>query len=166
MLYNFGPHVIHSGEQIFFASKHSLGLVNLKPIVAGHVLVIPKRVCARLSDLNEIESADFFKSIRLISRGIEKYHKAQSLTLTIQDGPQAGQSVPHLHMHIIPRYEGDWMNNDDIYAEINRREKQLCQELGRKIVPDSDRKARESDDMKNETLTLKQLFPETDNIWE
>jgi bis(5'-adenosyl)-triphosphatase len=86
MQFHFGPHIINSSEQIFFASRHSLGLVNLKPIVPGHVLVIPKRICPRLADLDENEAEDFFKSIHLISKRMENYFKAQSMTLTIQDG--------------------------------------------------------------------------------
>ncbi|GJU64139.1 bifunctional bis(5'-adenosyl)-triphosphatase/adenylylsulfatase FHIT [Tanacetum coccineum] len=60
---------------------------------------------------------------------LEKYHKASSLTFTIQDGPQAGQSVPHVHIHILPRKVGDFENNDDIYDAIDESDKELKKRL-------------------------------------
>nr|GMD67044.1 bifunctional bis(5'-adenosyl)-triphosphatase/adenylylsulfatase FHIT [Ipomoea batatas] len=47
-----------------------------------------------------------------IGRQLESYHNASSLTFAIQDGPQAGQTVPHVHVHIIPRKSGDFEKND------------------------------------------------------
>ena len=39
--------------------------------------------------------------------------------LTIQDGPQAGQTVPHVHIHILPRKRGDFEKNDEIYDAVS-----------------------------------------------
>ncbi|EGF76992.1 hypothetical protein BATDEDRAFT_6817, partial [Batrachochytrium dendrobatidis JAM81] len=116
----FGPWPIRSSE-IFFTSKLSYGLVNLKPLVPGHVLVISRRLVVRFNDLTSEEVSDMFSSVHQISKVIEKLHKADSLTISMQDGPAAGQSVAHVHIHIIPRHHGDWMNNDDIYPEIQRK---------------------------------------------
>lgn len=55
-------------SQIFFRSRRSLGLVNLKPIVPGHVLVIPRRVVPRLADLEEEEVSDLFLSVQTVTR--------------------------------------------------------------------------------------------------
>lgn len=45
---------------------------------------------------------------------VEKHFHATSLTLAIQDGPQAGQTVPHVHVHILPRKAGDFAQNDEV----------------------------------------------------
>ena len=47
----------------------------------------------------------------------------QDATISIQDGPSAGQTVPHVHVHILPRSSGDFENNDDIYNELNNHDK-------------------------------------------
>lgn len=47
-----------------------------------------------------------FQSAQTIGKKIEKFHDAESLTITIQDGPEAGQSVPHVHVHVMPRIKG------------------------------------------------------------
>ncbi|KAJ3304757.1 hypothetical protein HDV03_002298 [Kappamyces sp. JEL0829] len=168
-IFKFGPHPIKSTEQIFFNSKHSLGLVNLKPVVPGHVLVISKRVCLRFSQLTKDEVSDLFQAAHTISSQIERIHEADSMTLTIQDGVFAGQSVPHVHLHIIPRKQGDWMNNDDIYSAINSKERELGNTLECATAskgPDcDDRLPRTVPDMTRETEMLRELFIPHEDIW-
>ena len=109
-------------RQVFFRSKYSYAVVNLKPIVPGHVLVVPLRVnVPRLADLTPTESADYFKTIQVVHRFIKAHYKAHSLNLAIQDGPELGQSIPHLHTHIIPRFSDDGYG-DDIYRMIESQD--------------------------------------------
>ena len=51
---------------------------------------------------------------------LKSHYKTASLTLVIQDGVDAGQTVKHVHIHLMPRRPGDFSNNDDIYGEIER----------------------------------------------
>ncbi|KAL5720742.1 bis(5'-adenosyl)-triphosphatase [Ranunculus cassubicifolius] len=85
---------------------------------------------------------------------LENYHKASSLTLTIQDGPQAGQTVPHVHIHIIPRKGGDFKNNDEIYDVLDEKEAELKQALDLDI----ERKDRTADEMAQEAEEYRKLF--------
>lgn len=55
-----------------------------------------------------------------MSKMLKSHYNTSSLTLVIQDGVHAGQSVPHVHIHLLPRREGDFQNNDDIYGEVER----------------------------------------------
>ena len=80
-----------------------MAFVNLKPLLPGHVLVSPLRVAPRLSDLSTDELTDFMLTIRRVSRMLERVYGASALNIAMQDGPDAGQSVPHVHMHLIPR---------------------------------------------------------------
>ncbi|SCV03882.1 LANO_0G06832g1_1 [Lachancea nothofagi CBS 11611] len=106
-------------NQVFYKSKHSFALVNLKPLVPGHVLVVPlRRSVISLSDLTADENDDFFRTVQLIHRFIKFQFKADSLNIAIQDGPEAGQTVPHLHTHIIPRYRTNNVG-DKIYEMID-----------------------------------------------
>ncbi|CAH7688328.1 HIT-like domain-containing protein [Phakopsora pachyrhizi] len=106
-------------DQVFYQSTHSFAIVNLRPIVTGHVLVIPRRNdVLRLKDLRSEELIDLFSSIQKVSNVIERVHQADSLNVSIQDGPFAGQSVPHLHAHIIPRKPRDFIPNDRVYESL------------------------------------------------
>lgn len=58
------------------------------------VLVIPQRVVQRLTDLHREEVSDLFLTTQIVGRIVEKVYKGTSLTVAVQDGPDAGQSVP------------------------------------------------------------------------
>lgn len=81
--------------------------MNIKPLLPGHVLVIPRRITPRLSDLTNAEVTDLFLTVQRVGRMIERVYHASSLNIAIQDGVDAGQSVPHVHAHIIPRKNAD-----------------------------------------------------------
>ncbi|OAJ44939.1 hypothetical protein BDEG_28117 [Batrachochytrium dendrobatidis JEL423] len=152
-------------------------------VVPLDVLVISRRLVVRFNDLTSEEVSDMFSSVHQISKVIEKLHKADSLTISMQDGPAAGQSVAHVHIHIIPRHHGDWMNNDDIYPEIQRKELELALETARNAGdsstvaniehrmkpfsgPDAeDRPPRTLDDMAVESGSLRSMFKQYDDIW-
>ena len=84
-----------------------MALVNLKPLLPGHVLVCPRRVAPRLSDLTSDEVSDLFLTVQCVSQVIERIYKASGLNIAMQDGADAGQSVPHVHTHIVPRQKAD-----------------------------------------------------------
>ena len=120
--YKFGQHVLQASV-VFFRSKLSFGFVNRKPVVHGHMLVAPIRLVERFCDLSDEEVADLFVSTRKIAQAVEKQFKASSLTVAIQDGPDAGQTVKHVHVHILPRRKGDFSENDDVYKVLEKHDK-------------------------------------------
>jgi len=115
-----------SSSQIFFRSESHLtaAIVNLRPIVPGHVLVVPTRVVPHLSQLTNDEHDDLWRSVRMVQSMLEmKYDmnvntNSGGFNVAVQDGKVAGQSVPHVHVHILPRSPGDFEQNDDVYDEL------------------------------------------------
>ncbi|XP_068338387.1 bifunctional bis(5'-adenosyl)-triphosphatase/adenylylsulfatase FHIT-like [Pyrus communis] len=151
--FKFGPYKI-DGRGVFYTTKLSYAMVNLRPLVPGHVLVCPRREVKRFGDLTADETSDLWITAQKVGNQLESYHKASSLTLAIQDGPQAGQSVPHVHIHILPRKVGDFEKNDEIYDALDEKEK----ELKRKLDLDQERKDRSLEEMAQEAKEYKQLF--------
>ncbi|KAJ5753487.1 uncharacterized protein N7511_007640 [Penicillium nucicola] len=101
----FGSFIVT--PQVFFQTPLTFALVNLKPILPGHVLVSPRRVVPRVADLTPAETSDLFLTVRRVGRMVERVYGASSLNIAVQDGVHAGQSVPHVHAHIIPRRAAD-----------------------------------------------------------
>ena len=118
--YQFGPHIHLSGRQLFFLTPLSLASVNLSPVVSGHALVLTRRVVARVSDMSAAEVHDCFLLAQLVGRMLTERLGARSLTYAVQDGVEAGQSVPHVHVHVMPRRKGDFQRSDDIYGEMEK----------------------------------------------
>lgn len=153
--------------QVFYTSKHTYALVNLKPLCTGHVLVVPYRVSAlRFLDLTLEESIDYMQTLQVINRFITHLYKADALNIAIQDGPEAGQTIPHLHTHLIPRYKSDQFKGDAIHEELqnldlnavyndffNRRRVPIDNSL---LVHDDDRHPRTPEEMAKEAAWLKQ----------
>lgn len=61
----------------------------------------------RVTDLTPAETSDLFLTVRRVGRMVERVYGASSLNIAVQDGVYAGQSVPHVHAHIIPRKAAD-----------------------------------------------------------
>jgi bis(5'-adenosyl)-triphosphatase len=111
-------------------------------------------VVNRFLDLTSEEVSDLWLTAKYVGQKLEPFYNASSLTFTIQDGPKAGQTVPHVHVHILPRKDGDFENNDEIYDVIDEKEK----ELAKKLNLDLERKDRTFEEMANEAANLRALF--------
>lgn len=151
--FTFGPYKIDPKE-VFYSTNLSYAMVNLRPLLPGHVLVCPRREVKRFADLPADETSDLWLTAQKVGSELEHYHKASSLTFAIQDGPQAGQTVPHVHIHIIPRKAGDFEKNDEIYDAIDVKGKELAQ----KLDLDKERKDRTLEEMSQEANEYRALF--------
>ncbi|XP_057702229.1 bis(5'-adenosyl)-triphosphatase isoform X1 [Corythoichthys intestinalis] len=119
----FGQHLIKASA-VFLQTELSFALVNRKPVVPGHVLVCPLRQVERFRDLQPDEVTDLFIATQRVATLVEKHFNATSLTIAIQDGPEAGQTVKHVHVHVLPRKAGDFDRNDSVYDELQKHDRQ------------------------------------------
>ncbi|PYH44279.1 HIT family protein [Aspergillus saccharolyticus JOP 1030-1] len=164
---HFGPFTVTT--QVFHLTPHSFALVNLKPILPGHVLVSPRRVVPRIADLTPTETSDLFLTVRRVARMVERVYGASSLNIAVQDGVDAGQSVPHVHAHVIPRRHQDLEEKggtDAVYGLLEGEEGDMGRILsedaekrgrGRRKFPrvdDAERKPRGLEEMEEEARVL------------
>eukprot|EP00250_Pteridium_aquilinum_P007804 c17451_g1_i1 orf=175-822(+) len=149
----FGPYKIGVGE-IFLTTPHSFAFVNLRPVVPGHVLVCSKRVVPRFLDLTDEETTDLWITAKRVGAKLEPHYGGSSLTFGIQDGIYAGQTVPHVHIHILPRKAEDFQINDEVYDEMDRKER----ELKKRLDAEAARKDRDIEEMAAEASELRKLF--------
>jgi diadenosine tetraphosphate (Ap4A) HIT family hydrolase len=77
------------------------------PVSPGHTLIIPKRHVASFFEVTEAERAELLLLLAEARSGLEREYRPAGYNVGINDGTAAGQTVPHLHIHLIPRYDGD-----------------------------------------------------------
>jgi histidine triad (HIT) family protein len=90
-----------SGRQIVFEDSLSLAFLDKRPVFLGHCLVIPKNHYETLYDLPNDLIAPIFSNVQLVARAVEAGTGAQGTFIGINN--KISQSVPHLHIHIVPR---------------------------------------------------------------
>lgn len=147
-----------SSNQIFHRTIHTFALVNLRPIVPGHVLVCSNRVIPLLSDLEDEEYEDLWKSVRIVQQVLKHQYNCDAFNIAVQDGKGAGQSVPHVHVHILPRYVGDFERNDDIYDQLEEWAPRGNNTSGEKPKLHSERKERTVEEMAEEAAIYKRII--------
>lgn len=77
------------------------------PVSPGHTLVIPKRHVGSYFELSDAEADAMRNLLSAAKTALDEAFHPDSYNIGINDGAQAGQTVPHVHMHLIPRYQGD-----------------------------------------------------------
>jgi ATP adenylyltransferase len=92
---------------IVHRAAHSYLLMNRFPYNPGHLLAIPYREVAELEELTSVERADIMESIVLAKRLLVAAIKPDGFNVGFNLGSAAGGSIPHLHAHIVPRWNGD-----------------------------------------------------------
>lgn len=118
-----------------FAEENGfLSIYNHSPILPGHSLVIPARHISSLFDLSEDEISSFFSFARKVTSFLTKHYKSDAYDWSLQEGEPAGQSVDHLHLHIIPRNQGDLPEGEDWYEKLEDQRAQRIDEPGRAIL--------------------------------
>lgn len=88
-----------------FEDEVSLAFLDHRPLFPGHCLLIPRAHIETLADLPNELLAPFFADTKLLARAVELGMKAEGTFVAINNG--VSQSVPHLHVHIVPRRKKD-----------------------------------------------------------
>ena len=93
--------------QRIFDNQYVLAFLDINPLSQGHTVVIPKHHAERLDDLPEEWSVELARSFGPITRAVTGAIGAEAYNLLQNNGSLAGQVVPHVHFHIIPRRADD-----------------------------------------------------------
>jgi diadenosine tetraphosphate (Ap4A) HIT family hydrolase len=94
-------------DRVLAQDAHGKVIRDAYPVSPGHTLVIPHRHVGSFFDLSTEERVCLLTLLDEARRSVEAEHRPDGYNIGINDGPTAGQTVPHLHIHLIPRYAGD-----------------------------------------------------------
>ena len=94
--------VVHEDE-------HTLAFMDIGQVNPGHVLVAVKKHAENIFALDDAQAAAVFRTAAKVARAIRSAFEPQGLSVYQANGAAAGQTVMHLHIHLVPRHEGDGM---------------------------------------------------------
>ncbi|MBI1978799.1 MAG: HIT family protein [Candidatus Aenigmarchaeota archaeon] len=95
-------------HEIIYEDINNLAFFSSQPVTLGHTLIIPKRHVKSVLALTDKETDKLFELVKKIAKTVHKVLKPAGLDIGTNYGRIAGQSVDHLHVHVIPRYKGDF----------------------------------------------------------
>jgi histidine triad (HIT) family protein len=96
-----------------------IAFLDVNPLAEGHTLVVPRAHHARLGAVPAETSDAVFGVVHELVPTVETAVDADAVTVGVNDGAAAGQEVPHVHVHVVPRFEGD--GGGPIHAVAGRR---------------------------------------------
>ncbi|WP_406611140.1 HIT family protein [Agarivorans sp. JK6] len=85
-----------------YEDEHTLAFMDIMPQADGHTLVIPKEAAETLLDLSDDAAAATIKTVKKVAKAVKQAMDAEGVSLVQFNGAAAGQTVPHIHFHIIP----------------------------------------------------------------
>lgn len=93
--------------KIIMTNTHAMALYDGYPVTPGHTLIVPKRHIASFFEATKEEQAAMFDLLAEMRQQLQAERNIDGFNIGINDGTAAGQTVMHLHIHLIPRYAGD-----------------------------------------------------------
>ena len=94
-------------DQCVIITQHIRAFRDQFPISKGHTLIIPRRHVASIFELQEDELQEIWQAVALARQQLQGEFKPDAFNIAVNYGAAAGQTVPHAHVHVIPRYAGD-----------------------------------------------------------
>ena len=93
-------HTVHEDE-------HTYAFLDANPLSLGHTLVVPKTHHERLNDMPAALAGEVMETLHAVVPAVEAAVDADATTVAFNDGESAGQEVPHVHGHVVPRSPDD-----------------------------------------------------------
>lgn len=118
-------HKIYEDDDVF-------AFLDIEPLTEGHTIVVPKEHRENIIDLPQINIEPLFSAVKSITSLLKNVLQPSGFTIGINHGKISGQSVDHLHVHIIPRYDGD--GGGSIHSVVHYPPKQTVEETKKKIL--------------------------------
>lgn len=84
--------------------------LDIMPIHPGHTLIVPKQHIQNLEEISEEDLSEVMKVVKIVGKAVKDGLGAKGYNILSNNDPIAGQSVPHLHFHVVPRVENDGLN--------------------------------------------------------
>jgi bis(5'-adenosyl)-triphosphatase len=118
-------------SSVFFTQGEFLAIYNIAPVLPGHALVIPRSHKTSILMLSDKELCEFFITARKTLQILLKAFETDSFDWSIQEKPEAGQTIEHLHLHIVPRLKNDLPSPGQWYPLVHKNNGEIIDSKSR-----------------------------------
>lgn len=101
---------IKNKDNILYENESVTAFFDQYPVTIGHVLIVPKRHIETYFNASLSEKKDIDSAIMMIKSQLDELYHPDGYNIGINNGSASGQTIMHLHVHLIPRYQGDTLN--------------------------------------------------------
>ncbi len=96
---------------VVYEDDNFISFMDIRPVNIGHAIVMPKKHYPDLLSMPEDEVADLFRIVHKIAHKVKETTKADGILIMQSNGKAAGQDIFHIHVHVIPRFKRDKVND-------------------------------------------------------
>ena len=107
-----------------------MAFLDIRPINIGHALVIPKKHYVDIFDIPEQELSQVYMVSKQIAPAIKAATKANGISIIQQNGKAAGQDIFHIHVHVVPRFEGQKLPH---FNELQQADRDKLDDMAEKV---------------------------------
>ena len=117
-----------------YEDSYSFAFLDINPRNPGHTLVISKKHCQDIFSIGEDDATGLMKGIRNVAIGVQKATGAKGISISQSNGQLAGQVIPHIHFHIIPRTEAEKGLGLESVFPVKKQEEASLDSMTKKIA--------------------------------
>ena len=118
--------------QVVYEDDHTLAFLDITPRSPGHTMVIPKVHAPNFLELPDGEVAPLFEAVKKVAELLSRKLGPDGITIGVNQGRASGQEVDHLHVHLMPRWNGD--GGSPVQSVVKNVPKESLDEIRKKIV--------------------------------
>ena len=117
--------------EVVYEDDGATAVLDVSPRAPGHVMVLPKIHAQNILDLPDGEIEKVFKAVKKVTAIVDKALSPDGFTIGINHGKVSGQTIDHLHIHIIPRWRND--KGGSIHSVVDNKPKESIKEIAERI---------------------------------
>ena len=118
--------------QVIYEDDRTIAFLDIMPRSPGHTMVIPKFHAPNSLELPDSEVAPLFAAVKKVADMLSQKLRSDGMTVGINQGRASGQEVDHLHVHLMPRWQGD--GGSAVQSVVNNKPKESLEEMRKKII--------------------------------
>jgi histidine triad (HIT) family protein len=118
-------------SHMVYEDDHAFAILDIHPRAAGHTMVMPKVHAANILELPESEIGPLFAAVKAVTAKLAKALRPDGFTIGVNHGDVSGQTVKHLHVHVMPRWHDD--GGGSVHSVVDKPPAEPLEDMAKKI---------------------------------